>query len=206
MMRLLAALVIGSLTGCKQLPVRHIAVSPTVQVSPTGGVTLTGDAKTPTKADTSQTDSVLPIPEGSTFVFDEKKGLMTLTLSKASQLAVNRSETRVEGPVAFTPDKGATVGEELDAKAEAKVKLGLYAALVVGGALAVFGLVRGWDLVMYGGAAFSSAAALGLFWQRNPLIAGLAGAGVAAIVIGPLIWHTKLKPSVKRLDQSVDQE
>ncbi len=185
---------IFALSGCKFIPVRHIAQSPAVSVTPSGGVLLSGDSPSPAKVNSSKSDSVMPIPEGSTFAFNEKLGTMVLTVSKATSLALNRTETRVEGPVAFTPDKAPTIAEEKNAQANFWVKLGLQACVLIGGAAAIFGLVKDWNLVMYGGIAVCVSGLFGLFVQAHPILLLFIGLGVALKFVGPIIWHTKLKP------------
>lgn len=184
------------LTGCqlfqKAAPVRHIAETPKVEVRG-GDVQVSGDAQVPAKVDTKKTDTVLPIPEGSTFVFNEKLGTLTMTLAKATQMTLNRTETAIEGPKSFTPDKGATIGEEKSAQADYWTLLGLRAGVALGMAVAIFGLVRHWDLLMYGGGAVAAACLFGLFVEKHPLILIFIGLGVGACVIGPTIWHLKLK-------------
>lgn len=193
-MRLCAILCLLLVSGClSKLPVRHIAESPAVTVSEAGVVKVSGDAQTPSKVDTKKTDGRFTIPEGSRFEFNEKLGVMTLVLSKASEMAVNRTETAVQGPVAFTPDKGPTVGEEMQAKAGYWTHLGLMAGMVAGAAAAIFGLVRGWNYVMYGGSAVSAACMFGLFVQKHPALLIIIGLGATLAFVGPLIWHTKLK-------------
>jgi hypothetical protein len=191
--RTIAIALLLLLTGCKNSPVRHIAESPTVSATPSGGVILTGDAQSPAKVNTAQTTSTLKLPEASTLVLNEKLGTLTVTLSKASEMAVNRTETAVEGPKAFTPDKAPTISEEMDAKSDAKVKIGLYACVLIGGVAGIFGLVRNWNLVMMGGFATAAAGLFGLFVQRHPLILLVVGLGVALKIAGPFLWHTKLK-------------
>jgi hypothetical protein len=66
-------------------------------------------------------------------------------------------------------------------------------ALIVGIAAAIFGLVRNWDLVMWGGAAMAGAAACGLFVQRHPVLFAVIGGGLALGIAGVLIWHLRLK-------------
>jgi hypothetical protein len=95
--------------------------------------------------------------------------------------------------VAFTPDKPPTIGEEKSAQADYWTTLGLRVGIAVGAALAIFGLVRGWDMVMYGGAAISGACLFGLFVQKHPTLLLIIGLGAALVVVGPIIWHTKLK-------------
>ncbi len=181
------------LSGCKSAPVRHIAQSPLVGITGDGSITMSGDTPAPAKVDTTSTGSVMPIPEGSTFVFNEKLGTMSLTVSKATQIALNRKETVVQGAAAFTPDKAPTVKEEKDAQSDYWVKLGLYACVLVGGCSAIFGLVRGWNLVMIGGIAVLGSGLFGLFIQRHPLLLLAIGLGVALKFVGPILWHTKLK-------------
>lgn len=181
------------LLGCKNTPVRHIAVSPAVSVSQAGAVEIKGDAQVAPKVDTKRTDSKMALPEGTKLEFNEKLGVFTVTLAKASELAVNRQETAIAGPVAFTPDKGPTVAEESAAKSDFWTILGLRAGIALGAAACIFGLVRGWDLVMYGGAAVAGASLFGLFVQKHPTLLLIIGLGVALVVVGPLIWHTKLK-------------
>lgn len=64
---------------------------------------------------------------------------------------------------------------------------------MVGLAVGLFGLVRGWDFVMYGGGAVAGACAFALFIQAHPLVFVVIGIGVALKIVGPLLWHTKLK-------------
>jgi hypothetical protein len=181
------------LGGCKTGPVRHIAVSPTVEVSESGKIDLQGDAQSPAKVDTKKTDSTLKLPEGSKIEFNEKLGVFSITLSKDSQIALNRTETAVQGPVAFVPDKGPTVAEESEAKADFWTTLGLRAGVVTGIALAIFGLVRHWDLVMYGGGAISAGCLFGLFVQKHPILLIVIGIGAALAGVGPILWHAKIK-------------
>lgn len=155
---------------------------------------IEGDAKTAPKVDTKSSEAIIKLPEGSTFDFNEKMGTIRLTLSKATQMAVNRTETKVDGPIAFEPDKGPTVGEEKKAEADFWTSIGLKAGLALGIAVALFGLVRGWDFVMYGGGALAGACAFGIFVEKHPLLLTFIGIGIALMVAGPVLWHTKIKP------------
>jgi hypothetical protein len=182
-----------TLSGCKTAPKRHIAVSPGVSVSQTGQVELSGDAQAPAKVATKKTDSKIGLPEGSKLEFNEKLGVFSITLSKASEIALNRSETDIQGAVSYTPDKGPTVGEEAEARATFWTTLGLRAGSVLGAAIAIFGLVRGWNFVMYGGAAVSLACLFGIFQQRHPVLMLVIGLGIATAIAGPVIYHTRIK-------------
>lgn len=188
----LSLLVFVFLVGCGTTK-RHIATSPSVSVAKDGVVEIKGDAQVAPKVDTKRTDSKMALPEGTKLEFNEKLGVFTITLSKPSELAVNRQETAIAGPVAFTPDKAPTVAEEAEAKSDFWTMLGLRAGIAIGAAACIFGLVRGWDMVMYGGAAVAGASLFGLFVHKHPTLLLIIGLGVALVVVGPLIWHTKLK-------------
>ncbi len=182
-----------AVSGCKSAPARHIAQTPEISVSKEGSVAIKGDSQIQPKVDTKTTGSKMALPEGTKLEFNEKLGVFTIVLSKASELAVNRQETAIQGPVSFTPDKAPTVKEESDAKSDFWTTLGLRAGAAIGVALAIFGLVRAWDMVMYGGAAVAAGCLFGLFVQKHPVLLLIIGLGIALVVAGPLIWHTKLK-------------
>ena len=189
------------LSGCqagwwKKAPVRHIAQSPVV-IADKGKVEITGDSQVSPKVNTKQSEASLVLPEGSTFDFNEKLGTVKLTLTKASNLLVNRTETAIDGPRSFTPDKAPTIQEEKQAESDYWVNLGLKAGLVLGAAIAIFGLVRGWDFVMYGGAALSAACGFGIFVERHPVLLFIVGIGATLAIVGPSIWHAKLKTIVE---------
>ncbi len=180
------------MTGCSSLWRPALPKTPMVEVKE-GVVTTSGDAKVPAKVDTKKTDSVLTIPEGSRFEFNEKLGTMSLVMAKAGQIALNRTETAIQGPVAFDPPKQPTVKELSEAKSDYWTALGLKLGLAIGVAAGLFGLVRGWDLVMYGGGCVAAACAFGIFVEKHPILLAVIGLGAAAAVIGPIIYHTKLK-------------
>lgn len=190
---LVLAASLATLVGCQNKPVRHVAESPSLEVKPQGGIVMKGDTPVQPKVETKKSEAVIALPEGSTFEFNEKVGLMRLTLAKASQMALNRTETAVEGPKSFTPDKAPTIQEEKRAESDFWTDIGMKVGMVLGGAIALFGLVRGWDFVMLGGAAISGASMAGLFISRNPGLFLLIGGGLALSVAGPYLWHTKLK-------------
>lgn len=162
-------------------------------VGASGEISIRGDTPTPPKVTTDKVNSTIPIPEGSTIVFNERLGEMAIKVSKPTQIALNRTETHVEGPVSFTPDKAPTIKEEKDAQSDYWVKLGLYACVLIGGSAAIFGLVRQWNMVMYGGIAVLGSGLFGLFVQRHPILLLVIGLGVALKVAGPAIWHLQVK-------------
>jgi hypothetical protein len=156
-------------------------------------VKVDGAAKTPAKVNTDTSDTVLTIPEGSNFVFNEKLGTLSLTISKATQMTVKRVETAIEGPVAFDPPKQPTVGEIKDAQADFYTVLALRIGAFLGIAAAIFGLVRGWDFVMLGGGIVAASSLFGLFVQKHPLLVGIICVGATLAASGVWVWHTKLK-------------
>lgn len=180
------------LAGCSSIWRPALPKTPSIEVKE-GITTLSGDAKIPAKVDTKKTDSVLTIPEGSRFEFNEKLGIMSLLMAKASQIALNRTETAITGPIAFDPPKQPTVKEIAEAKSDYWTALGLKLGLAAGVAASLFGLVRGWDFVMYGGGCVAAACAFGIFVEKHPLLLALIGLGAAAAVVGPWIYHTKIK-------------
>lgn len=179
--------------GCNSKLVRHIAESPSLTIGGPAPVEMRGDTKVQPAVNTSQAVSRMAVPEGSRFEFNEKLGVMSLVMAKASEIVVNRVQTAVKGPVAFEPDKGPTIGEEMEAKSDFWTSIGLKAGVFLGVSLAIFGLVRGWDYVMYGGVAISIASLFGIFIQKHPALLLIIGIGTALAIAGPLIWHTKLK-------------
>jgi hypothetical protein len=184
---------LATLVGCQNKPVRHIAEPPVLEVKPKGEVIMKGDSQVQPKVDIKSSEATITLPEGSTFDFNEKLGVIRLTLSKASQMALNRTETAIEGPKSFTPDKAPTIQEEKRAESDFWTDIGMKIGMVLGGSIALFGLVRGWDMVMLGGAAITGATMAGIFLSRNPWLFLLIGGGLALSVAGPYLWHTKLK-------------
>lgn len=190
---LVLAASLATLVGCQNKPVRHVAEPPVLEVKPKGEVLMKGDSQVQPKVEIKKDEAVISLPEGSTFDFNEKLGTIRLTLAKKSQIALNRTETAIEGPKSFTPDKAPSIQEEKRAESDFWTDIGMKVGMVLGGAIALFGLVRGWDLVMLGGAAISGASMAGIFLSRNPGLFLLIGGGLALAVAGPYLWHSKLK-------------
>lgn len=180
--------------------------SPKVTVSEKGAVTLSGDTSKPADVKTATSTGSMTLPEGSSIVFNEKLGTLSVVMAKASQIALNRTETAVKGPEAFEPAKPPSAQEIADAEAEASTKKKLYLALFAGLALAIFGLVRHWDLVMYGGGAIALAAYIGLVVVKSlkdhPWIGQVITAGIVLAVAGPLVYHLKIKKLEKPNDST----
>lgn len=100
--------------------------------------------------------------------------------------------------MAFEPQKAPTVKEIADAQSDASVKVKLYFALVAGLAMAGFGLVRGWDYVMWGGVAVAASSGFGLLLAKSlddhPWISIVVTAGLAVSAAAVVIYFTKIKP------------
>ena len=110
--------------------------------------------------------------------------------------AVLAAETKVEqatAPAAFTPPAAPTVKEEAEAKADYWTIIGYRVGVFVGIAAAIFGVTRNWPMVMWGGISVAGACLAGLFIKSHPVLLVFIGAGVLLKVVGPLLWHTKLK-------------
>jgi len=73
------------------------------------------------------------------------------------------------------------------------MKIWFWIGTLVGLAAGIFGLVRGWDLIMYGGGAIAAACLFAIFVQNYPWILAIIGIGAALAVAGPYLWHTKVK-------------
>lgn len=156
------------------------------------GLQQTGAALVPAKAETITTRATIPLPAGTEFrvvpVMPADSAL-AFTLPSSVPIEVETTAERVTGPQAFTPPAPPTPAQEAAGRASLLYKLGLGAGI----ALAVFGLVRGWDFVMYGGASIAAGCAFGLFVEQHPLLFAVLGAGLLAVVGGPLIWKFKLQ-------------
>lgn len=182
------------LLGCSFTPKRsQPVVPPAVTVTPDGGVTTTGDAKVPANVTTNRTISTLPLPKDSSFVLNDKLGTMTLTLPAVSAITTTTNTTSVVGPTAFTPDALPTAKDLADAKQHFWVQLGLKLGLAAGTAASLFGLVRQWTLLMLGGGVVAAACGFGLFIEQHPILLLVIGLGVAAAIVGPIIYHFTIK-------------
>lgn len=167
-------------------------------------VKQTGPAEVPATADQTTSRASVPLPAGSRVeVFNpervsingetvsntENAAGIAVTLPAPSVLSVETVSNRVVGPQAFAPPSPPSPVELAAGKAAWLYRVGL----LVGIAAGVFGLVRGWDFVMYGGAAVAAACGFGMFAESHPVLLFVIGGGVVLAVAGPLLWHWKLK-------------
>lgn len=186
---LVSALLMGA-SGCSTL---HRVISPSSTTTTPGGMTLTqtGDAAKPASVSTTTEAKTVPLPAGTNIVFDEKLNTVTLQLSQPTTL---KTETKTEvatAPQAFTPPAPPTPVQVAAGRAQAWFWVGL----VVGVAVGLFGLVRDWDFVMYGGGAVAGACAFAIFVEAHPLVFVVIGIGVALKFAGPYFWHMYVKPT-----------
>lgn len=165
--------------------------SPTATVTtPTGTVlTQTGDAATPASVSTKTATQTIVVPAQSVVWQNDQTGQLQYRLAKDSVMTAVTKTEEAKAPQAFTPPAPPTPGEEADAKAKFWYRIGV----AVGGVAGVFGLVRGWDWVMYGGGSVAAGCLFGLFVQSHPVLLIVIGLGAAVAIAGPVIWHTKLK-------------
>lgn len=193
-----ALLLIGLLlAGCALLPksIRRNAVPPAATVT-AGAATVvqTGEAAQPASAKVETKAQSVTIPAGSTVWQDKETGEFRYTLGAAVPLRFEARTESVNAPGAFQPPSAPSVAEEKAAQADYWTTLATRAGLCLGLAAALFGLVKDWPLVMWGGAAIAGACLFALFVQRHPALLAVVGIGAALAVAGPYLWHTKIKP------------
>lgn len=160
--------------------------------TPSTEVKQAGDVAQPTQVTTQTTKTDVPIPPGSKVTIEipvqkpDESTLPPVTLTSTT------STEHVIGPTSFQPPPPPAPS----ALADANLKIWFWLGLVVGGAAALFGLVRGWNLVMYGGLCVAGACAFAIFVQSSPWVFLVIGLGVALKFAGPYIWHTQVKQTV----------
>lgn len=177
------------LTGCASRPQ---PTSPGLSYADGFGglLDLSGDAESPAQVNTTGAASGFTIPAG-TPVTVTPAGEVSFTAAAPIRVYSLSRSAAVTGPSAFAPPAPPTPTDEAAGRASLFMRLGL----VAGVAAAAFGLVRGWDWVAYGGGAIAIACVVGLSLAAvPPWLWTLFGIGAAACVIGPTIWHTKIKP------------
>jgi hypothetical protein len=180
------------LAGCAL--VRRTAIPPAAKVT-SGATTVeqTGEARVAASAKAEEKTQTITIPAGSTVWQDVETGQFRYTLGAAVPLRTQTRTESVTAPGAFEPPAPPTIAEEKAAQADYWTTLGYRAGMFIGGAAALFGLVRAWNLVMWGGVAVAGACLTGLFVQSHPTLLLIIGLGAALAFAGPYLWHTKLK-------------
>jgi hypothetical protein len=148
-----------------------------------------GPAEIPAAVEVADTVRTLPIPKGSQIVSNAEAHTITVLPAAPTTLTETTRKETATGPQSFQPPAPPTPAEIATGRATLYFQFGIAGGL----ALALFGLVRGWDFVMYGGSAIAGGCTLALLIDRNPLMFALIGVGLALCIAGPLLWHTKLK-------------
>jgi hypothetical protein len=125
--------------GCNA---RHSApVTPSVTVSPGGGVVIVGDTPTPGTVETSGRSFSLGIPAGSTVTVtgstETAPGRVSVTMAGPSELRGSENALKATGSTAFAPPAAPS-------QRELALGWGLKGAFVVGGVLALLGLLLAW--------------------------------------------------------------
>mgnify|MGYP000125473080 CR=1 FL=1 len=188
---LIALLVL--LSGCAQ-QVRRNAVPPQAVVAAGGTVVeQKGEAQTPATARVEEKRQTVTLPTGTVVWQDAKSGEIKYRLDVPAVLAAETKVEQATAPAAFTPPAAPTVKEEAEAKADYWTIIGYRVGVFVGIAAAIFGVTRNWPMVMWGGISVAGACLAGLFIKSHPVLLVFIGAGVLLKVVGPLLWHTKLK-------------
>lgn len=186
--------------GCQSKPFAAVR-------SAAGAVTQRGPVSVPARAETLTSTATLPLPAGSRVEVSNPAPAaapgggtsqggalsvpagLSVTLPEPAVLTVQTVQDRISGPQSFAPPSPPSPVEIAAGKAAWLYRLGL----LIGAAVGVFGLVRGWDFVMYGGAAVAAACGFAMFAESHPVLFFVIGGGIVLAVVGPLLWHTKLK-------------
>ncbi len=175
--------VLAMLSGCVKTRSKGSIKSDQVELS------STGDVKEAAQGSQKKSETTIPLPAKST-VESKPDGTVTVTLSKPSEMRSATSDTSISTAV---PPPPPSPDDEAHAKATFWTTLGLRAAVALGCVGLIFGLVKDWDLVAIGGGSVAGAGLFGLFVQRHPVLFIFIGLGVTLAVVGPWLWHTKLK-------------
>lgn len=199
------ALTWGSLALCWTLALcgcaTHRREASTIKAASGATVTAWGPVESPANVATNASVTTLPIPAGLTVTVDPEpvgawdapavdvRKPMTVALAAPSELRIETRGEVVTAPKGYAPPEPPTPAQLADGRAVWLYRIGL----VVGIAAALFGLVRGWDFVMYGGGVVAAACSVGLFAHSHPVLFAVIGGGIALAGAGVFIWHTRLK-------------
>jgi hypothetical protein len=188
---MVGCLVLGAVAGCSSVRSFAKAVKPAEATVKAGAseVTQTGSAEQPAKAETTETQRVVPIPAGSEIVSDAARKVLTVKVSEPTEFREVVREEKATAPQSFKPPEPPSPSDIASGRATFFFQIGM----VLGAAVGLFGMIRGWDFVMYGGAAVAAGCAIGVFMERYPWLFAVIGVGACLCVVGPLLWHLKLK-------------
>lgn len=189
-MRLCLVVVVLLLSGCTTSSFWRRAKA--VVRTPSSQITQSGDVAVPTQVHTTTTKTEVPIPAGSRITVETPAPTAATVSLPSPVLSQSVTTESITGPSSFTPPVGPTPSEQ----SAGTVKLYSWFGVIIGAMAAIFGLVRGWNMVMYGGIAIAGACLLAIFVQAYPWLFAIIGLGAGIAYAGPYIWHTKLKPTV----------
>lgn len=184
-MRYLLLVVTVCLSACVS-PLSWFSKAKAVVTTPKASIHQSGDVAVPAQTTVTTTKTEAPIPPGSRITIETPPTASNVAIPT---LVTSTITERATGPTSFTPSAPPTAVQLADANA----KLWFWIGLCIGVAAALFGLVRDWNLVMYGGLAVAGACAFAIYVQQSPWVFAVIGAGVALKVAGPYIWHTSVK-------------
>lgn len=192
-MRTVLLLIVCALAGCAQ-QTRRNAIPPSATVGAgTAAVEQKGEAQVPASAKVEEKRQTVTLPAGTVVWQDAKTGEIRYRLGVDAPLVATIKVEQATAPAAFQPPAAPTVHEEAQADADKWTVIGYRVGVFVGIAAAIFGVTRGWPMVMWGGVSVAGACLAGLFIKSHPVLLVFIGAGVLLKVVGPLLWHTKLK-------------
>jgi len=188
-----------ALVGCASKPWAAVKAG-------AASMTQRGPVAGPARAETVTSRATLPLPTGTKVEISGGGGTsqggrtgvpstlsvppsLAVTLPAPAVLSVETVSERVSGPQSFAPPSPPSPVELAAGKAAWLYRVGLLLGIAAG----VFGLVRGWDFVMYGGGAVAAACGFAMFAEAHPVVLVVIGIGAALAVVGPVLWHWKLK-------------
>jgi hypothetical protein len=189
--RILLLVGVVFLSGCTS-PSNWFHKLSAVVKTPTSEVRQVGDAAQPVQVTTSTTKTEAPIPAGSKITIETPAQKPDEPSKPTPTLVSSTTVEHVVGPTSFQPPSPPTPSQ----LADGQVKVWFWLGVLVGGCAAIFGLVRDWNLVMYGGLAVAGACLFAIFVQQSPWVLIVIGLGVGLKFAGPYIWHTQVKQTI----------
>lgn len=188
MSRVLLVGVVMLTAGCVSPSNWFHSVSASIK-TPHAEVKQAGDVAQPAQVTTSTTKTELPIPAGAKVSIEIPVPVEGKPTPPPVVLSSVTTTEHVVAPTSFQPPAPPTPAQ----LADGQMKVWFWIGLIVGGAAALFGLVRGWNMVMYGGLCVAGACAFGIFVQNSPWLLAVIGLGVALKIAGPTLYHTVVK-------------
>lgn len=154
----------------------------------TAEIVQTGAAEVPATAGSTAARDTMPIPAGSVVSIDTL-GAVRIEPAAPTTWTGERRADHATGPASYRPPDPPSPADI----AEGRARLVYRYAVGLGAVLLLFGLVKGFPAVAWGGAALGAGAALGITLQ-HPAVNVVIGVGLGAAVAGVLIWFFLLRP------------